>query len=200
MSAPVSPEDIALPASPRVAAVAVILAGEGEDLHLCLGRRRPYAGDPWSGDFAFPGGKAHPGDRSLHDIAARETAEETGVMLAREQLAGRLGRMKAYAGDDRPPLPVHPLIYRLIGPLPPIAAGAELAEAMWVPLPHFWDQANWITFTYPGDGLAYAGIRLSDHHVWGFTLRAIVGLSVRLGSSLADRLTEAELPYLDFDG
>ena len=40
------------------AAVALVLAGVGNDLSLCAIRRAEHPLDPWSGHMALPGGRA----------------------------------------------------------------------------------------------------------------------------------------------
>lgn len=55
-SAPVEP----VPPSRSMAAVAMALAGEPDALELCFILRASREGDRWSGQMAFPGGKAEP--------------------------------------------------------------------------------------------------------------------------------------------
>ena len=69
----------------RKAAVALIFrAGADGSPELLFIKRAEYAGDPWSGQIAFPGGREESGDASLQETATRETREETGIDLARE--------------------------------------------------------------------------------------------------------------------
>src|SRR6185503_4424279 len=69
----------------RYAAVALMLrVGPPPDgaLEMLLVKRAEYAGDPWSGHIALPGGRREPGDVSLEDTAVRETQEEIDVDLS----------------------------------------------------------------------------------------------------------------------
>src|SRR5258706_3496876 len=69
----------------RRAAVALIFRlGENDMLELLFIKRAEYEGDPWSGQIAFPGGRAEARDASLEETAIRETREETWIGLARE--------------------------------------------------------------------------------------------------------------------
>jgi 8-oxo-dGTP pyrophosphatase MutT (NUDIX family) len=69
----------------RKAAVALIFRlGENDVPELLFIKRAEYEGDPWSGQIAFPGGRAEERDGSLAETAIRETREETGIDLARE--------------------------------------------------------------------------------------------------------------------
>jgi 8-oxo-dGTP pyrophosphatase MutT (NUDIX family) len=65
------------PTRPRWAAVAVVLRDDA----LLLVRRSARPGDPWSGDWAFPGGFGHADDDDPAATARRETREEVGLAL-----------------------------------------------------------------------------------------------------------------------
>src|SRR5689334_17901368 len=60
---------------PRRAAVALVLRVVSGRLELLFVKRAEYAGDPWSGQVAFPGGRQEPVDETLWDTAVRETRE-----------------------------------------------------------------------------------------------------------------------------
>src|SRR5450432_2446486 len=74
----------------RDPAVAVIFrVGAGDSLELLMIERASYAGDPWSGHVAFPGGRREP-----HDAALLDTREEMGVDLASDgRVLGALERV-----------------------------------------------------------------------------------------------------------
>ena len=69
------PADSAPPFTPewRNASVAMALAGDGDGLEACFILRTERDGDPWSGQVAFPGGRAEPGDADAAAVAERET-------------------------------------------------------------------------------------------------------------------------------
>jgi len=80
--------------------VADLLSGEldrrGCSVELFFILRASRAGDKWSGQVAFPGGKQEPDDTDDRATAARETLEEVGLNLESDSFS-YLGRL-----DDRP--------------------------------------------------------------------------------------------------
>ncbi|HEY8150363.1 MAG TPA: CoA pyrophosphatase, partial [Vicinamibacteria bacterium] len=92
-----APAQVADPPSSR-AAVALILRDGPQGIEVLFIRRAEHPKDPWSGQMAFPGGRAEPGDADLRATAIRETREEIGVDLgaAAEPLGG-LDEVRAMA-------------------------------------------------------------------------------------------------------
>ena len=71
----------------RQAATALVLRPRTDDaLELLFIKRAEWAGDPWSGQVAFPGGRHEPHDPDLLTTSVRETQEETGIDLAADTL------------------------------------------------------------------------------------------------------------------
>jgi 8-oxo-dGTP pyrophosphatase MutT (NUDIX family) len=75
------------------AAVALVLAGAGDDLSLCAIRRAEHPLDPWSGHMALPGGRSSPEDPSRRAVAERETFEEVGLVLGDPHWIGPLSEV-----------------------------------------------------------------------------------------------------------
>ncbi|KAI9226045.1 MAG: hypothetical protein DHS80DRAFT_33098 [Piptocephalis tieghemiana] len=98
--------------------------------------------DPWSGQVAFPGGKADPEDESDQATAERETLEEVGLDLQSPDFAyvGSLDHIHT----DRPSSKSQHRTHLLISPhvflhtgvsCPPIQANPdEVSNTLWVPL------------------------------------------------------------------
>lgn len=123
---------------------------------MLLIQRAVRSSDPWSGQLAFPGGKAN-GKETLLETALRETKEETAVDLGDShtfQMAGSLGSV------DRDRLTIHAfgkggelytqclclfgtdfqevfLQHERTGSPALHLAGDEVAHACWVPFRHF---------------------------------------------------------------
>jgi 8-oxo-dGTP pyrophosphatase MutT (NUDIX family) len=70
-------------------AVAIIILASKLPLHLILMKRTEYEGHH-SGQVSFPGGKFDPGDSTLLQTAIRETLEETGILLHKNEYLGQL--------------------------------------------------------------------------------------------------------------
>lgn len=172
-------DDMVLPCAQRCSAVALIFHVHEQDnsLRLCFGQRAPYEGDPWSGDMAFPGGKAEREDQTFHDVARREVYEETGLRLEDHHLLGSLKETRAFGSRKRLPLIVRPMVYAFRSPPPPFNLGNELAAAYWIPVSHLWDRNNWTTLVYSANGQTYPGIRYGEQIIWGFTLRVLIAFS-----------------------
>jgi 8-oxo-dGTP pyrophosphatase MutT (NUDIX family) len=174
---------------PGQAAVAMILAQGNDDLDVCFIRRAERAGDPWSGQVAFPGGRAGPSDRDASAVARRETFEEIGLLLQTEHLVG--------------PLPVRPIERQELNLLSPfvyyVGTGAqatarvrerhEVASVFWVPLHHLFNEEAATELEYPlaGKGTRFPGIRYGEHVIWGLTLRVLESFAEIMQRELAAR-------------
>ncbi len=74
----------------RSAAVLIPFVRVEDEWHLLLIRRAEHEDDLHSGQVAFPGGGAHPGDLDPESTALRETFEEIGIHPRDVRLLGRL--------------------------------------------------------------------------------------------------------------
>ena len=132
--APASAVPAATPPDVRDAAVAAIFRiAPGDALELLMIERASYAGDPWSGHIAFPGGRREPHDATPLDTALRETREETGVdILSSGRVLGALERVNPVS-PALPPLSIAPFVALLTADVP-LALSDEVAGAFWLPL------------------------------------------------------------------
>ena len=95
------------------AAVAVLLHDGTEGLEALFIHRAERAGDTWSGQIAFPGGRREPSDSDLRVTAIRETHEEIGVDLASAEPLGVLDDMYPRT-PVLPPVVVRPFVFGLL--------------------------------------------------------------------------------------
>jgi 8-oxo-dGTP pyrophosphatase MutT (NUDIX family) len=115
------------------AAVAIVLREGGGDagIEALFIHRAERAGDTWSGQIAFPGGRREPGDVDLLATAVRETLEEIGVDLSGAERLGILDDLHPRT-PVLPPVVVRPFVFALTD-RPPVTLSAEVQGAFWVP-------------------------------------------------------------------
>ncbi|GMU47619.1 MAG: hypothetical protein AMXMBFR26_24010 [Porticoccaceae bacterium] len=162
--------------APSQAAVAMILADGDTDLEVCFIRRAERAGDPWSGQVAFPGGRAGPGDADAPAVAERETWEEVGLRLAAEHRVGALP-VRAVTRPQAE-LTLSPFVYYLGSGVQHLASprlAHEVADVFWVPLGHLRADHAATELEYPVAGVpaSFPGIRFGEHVIWGLTLNVL---------------------------
>ena len=166
---------------PRRAAVAIALRGAlSGELELLLIKRADYAGDPWSGQVALPGGRHEPADPSLEATAVRETFEETGVDLAAAGVP--LGTLDEIFPRTPvlPPIVVRPHVFAITRPVE-LTLSHEVAAAFWMPLASLREPgASVETTVFVRDQeRRVVCFRHGEHVIWGLTeriLRQLVAL------------------------
>ncbi len=181
---------LVLPASPalsaeaepggRRAAVAMIL---GPDDKLLLIRRAARAGDPWSGDMAFPGGRRQDSDADDVETAMRETMEEVGLQLPRGGLVGALPVQRSPLRRPELALSVHPFLFRIDG-WDPFVTSDEVADTHLLDVDALFSGAGRETFRYVGWGVdrELPCVRVDGTFIWGLTLRMLDDLAEACGA------------------
>jgi 8-oxo-dGTP pyrophosphatase MutT (NUDIX family) len=166
---------------PRRAAVALVLRVEHGGLALLFVKRAEYAGDPWSGQVAFPGGRHEPEDGTLWDTATRETREETALDLTRDgRLLGRLDDLHPRS-QVLPSIVVRPFV-AVAAPSEPLALSPELSSAFWVPVDRLRDaEARVISVVRPrGEEMRVPSFVHDGHTIWGMTFRILEDFLARI--------------------
>ncbi len=160
------------------AAIALVVGPHDELLFI---RRAERAGDPWSGDMAFPGGRAEPHDLHPRATAERETLEEVGLDLAGARFIGALPPMVSPVRLPRRDFGIHPYVYA-VDAWPPFTTSVEVAAVHHLALPRILSNEGRETFTYRGYGVErdLPCMRLDGTFVWGLTLRVVDDLAERL--------------------
>jgi len=161
------------------AAVAVILhdGDEGGGLEALFIHRAVRAGDTWSGQIAFPGGRRDPDDADLLATAIRETMEEVGVDLSSAERLGVLDDLYPRT-PVLPPVVVRPFVFALTA-RPTIVVSSEVQDAFWV---SFRDlqapgAAGTIIVDHPGiPRRVLPAYTLGNHTIWGMSERILTPL------------------------
>ena len=182
------PRRLPYPANPRkLAAVAMIMAGPPADLSLCFIRRAERAGDNWSGQMAFPGGRASNDDPNATEVARRETLEEVGLHLDNHQLVGGLDDAPIHARNIETDSVLSPFVFYVGANRPALVPEpSEVAAALWIPMRHLWDPNNGTTLEIRQDDVTrtFPGIRYQDDVVWGLTLLLLMSFGEVVGRDL----------------
>jgi 8-oxo-dGTP pyrophosphatase MutT (NUDIX family) len=178
------PEQVADTASTR-AAVAVVLRDGPNGIEVLFIRRAEYPQDPWSGQIAFPGGRAEPADADLRATAIRETQEEIGVDLAAaaEPLGG-LDEVRAVARTRPINLTISPFVFRLREPFEPVLS-KEVRSLHWLPLGELLGTTRRSTMDYAhqGESMQFPCLRVDELVIWGLTYRMFMSFQERFGRS-----------------
>lgn len=170
------------PNVPTASVAAIARQGTGDDVELLFIERATKAGDPWSGQMAFPGGRTEPTDADTAATAERETSEEIGLDLAD---AGRLGRIDDLDGgratNRRIIVSAH--VYWLGVADPQLAPNYEVADTIWVPSSRLLNPDSYEDYTRPSvPDQVFPSVRVGDGGkvIWGLTFRMLEDLFVRL--------------------
>lgn len=151
------------------AAVAIIINPKDRDGSMLMIERTKRAGDPWSGQIAFPGGHKAAGDRTSLETAIREAKEEVGISLMEHEFLGILPLVPARTKE----VLVAPFVFQLKRDVT-VRCNQEVAASFWVPLNtlsqlkvcksdvHFDDRDQ-----------AVDSYNYNDHVIWGLTFRII---------------------------
>jgi 8-oxo-dGTP pyrophosphatase MutT (NUDIX family) len=164
------------PPEGKLAAVALVLAGETADLHVCLIRRAEHERDRWSGHIALPGGRVDAGDPSVRAAAIRETREEVGLRLDHVPCLGSLRTQPVRSAGKVTGMSLFPFVFHLGATLEQLTpTDDEVAEAFWVPLRHLLDPRNAVRRPTPRDGviLQFPAVLYQGHYIWGLTYRVL---------------------------
>ncbi len=163
------------------AAVAVIAVPDPDALLFIRRAERP--GDPWSGQMAFPGGRAAEEDLDLLTTASREVLEEVGLSLRSDDCLGALDDV-APRTPHLPPILVRPFVFGLPA-RPALRPNLEVAEVVWAPFAELTSPDRRSTWTFEREGATrvFPAYRVGEHVVWGMTERILSPLLAALDSA-----------------
>jgi 8-oxo-dGTP pyrophosphatase MutT (NUDIX family) len=157
----------------RQASVAVIL-DDPESPSVLLIKRADRVGDPWSGQVAFPGGKAQEGDMTLRETAVRETREELGIDLGKQaNFLGYFTSFRTHTGT----LDVFPAVFLLTKKVD-VRPNEEVSSYRWVRLRELMGEQSRTSYRVDAGGQTREApaYLVGDYAVWGLTHRIISSL------------------------
>lgn len=126
-------------------------------------RRAERHGDPWSGQWALPGGRWSAQDSDMLSTVRREVREETGIDIDK---LGPLGWLPERRSRIRPEFRVFTLVL-LSGVKPGLRLNDELVDATWVRLDALRSERRVMeTQMGPREMEAYVS---GDVLIWGLT-------------------------------
>lgn len=166
------------PAKSRALSPAAVLLPiiDGRETSVLFTRRTEHL-SRHAGQVSFPGGRAHPDDRSLIDTALRETREEIGITADFISIAGFLDTYET--GTGYAILPVVGLLREGFSLVPEVN---EVAEIFEVPLAFLLDPANSERHSgdWQGRKREFYAFRHGGHFIWGATAAILINLRDRL--------------------
>lgn len=162
-----------------IASVAIIINPKDRGGAILLIKRIERSNDPWSGQIGFPGGHKSSEDVDLLETAVRETNEEVGIQLGRDELLGCL----PFVTTRSRRVQVAPFVFARrfnVG----VRMNEEVAGNFWLPLS---DLAQLRVVRrrvhVEGGDLEVNCYDFLDQVVWGLTFRI---LNLLLGRTVAD--------------
>lgn len=159
-------------AARRRASVLVPIVARPDELTMLFTRRTAHLRNH-SGQIAFPGGGAEPGDASAEATALREAHEEIGLEPARVEV---LGRLSDY--HTRTDYRVTPIVGLVAPPFVLSLDAREVDEAFEVPLAFLLDPANHLRQQreFEGRAVPFYAIPYRDYYIWGATAGMLINL------------------------
>lgn len=157
------------------AAVGIITCDFPEQVILLL-KRVHNDRDPWSGHYAFPGGKKENGDDTIYRTCVREVFEETGIMLEDADLH-RVCEPTPAGRNVQSPILVQPYVFKLAA-CPPVSVEAkEIDSHVWLPVTSFTQIDNHRVIEVR-PGMVKPVFPMNDYFIWGFTYGLLCRLLV----------------------
>ena len=159
-------------AARRRAGVLVPIVARPDELTMLFTRRTAHLRNH-SGQIAFPGGGAEPGDASVEVTALREAHEEIGLEPARVEV---LGRLSDY--HTRTDFRITPVVGLVAPPFELRLDAHEVDEAFEVPLSFLLDPANHLRHQreFQGRTVPFYAIPYRDYYIWGATAGMLINL------------------------
>jgi 8-oxo-dGTP pyrophosphatase MutT (NUDIX family) len=160
-------------AASTAAAVLIPVVAHAHELSVLFTQRTTHLRSH-SGQVAFPGGRAEPGDASAEFTALREAEEEIGLRPESVEVLARLPDYRTRTGYV-----VTPVIGLLTPPLALTPDPNEVAEIFEVPLDFLMHERNRQRRTreFQGQTVGYYVFEYQGRVIWGATAGMLVNLN-----------------------
>lgn len=160
----------------KKAAVLIPLIDDGTQLHVLLTRRAIHLRHH-AGQVSFPGGKVEETDKNLIYTAFRETHEEIGLSPTLINIIGNLHSYQVISGFE-----VTPIIAFVPNNYEYKQDDNEVSEIFQVPLQHFLDPKNHVSFNVKRKGFSHKVhfMPYKHYNIWGATASMLKDLVVHL--------------------
>lgn len=150
----------------KLAAVLILLVYHEETWSFVFIQRAINPSDIHSGQVAFPGGRVEEQDKDLIDTAIRETYEEIGVRVSRDDILGLLPVQLS-----RKQYQVRPIIGLIDWPQETLLQVTEVADLFTIPLNWLSNMQNRQSASVLGlpEGATIVYKAYQDKQLWGLT-------------------------------
>jgi 8-oxo-dGTP pyrophosphatase MutT (NUDIX family) len=128
LSTPINPE-IKSDTRYRLASVLVVIYGQSPKIIMT---EKPKSMKFHAGEISFPGGKFDANDSDLLETALRETSEEIGLDISKDQVIGQLTPVMTLNSGFL----ILPFV-SLLNEIPPLVANSEVENILHIPLNPF---------------------------------------------------------------
>jgi 8-oxo-dGTP pyrophosphatase MutT (NUDIX family) len=151
-----------------------VILRDTESPSVLLIKRAYRVDDPWSGQVAFPGGKAREEDSTLKETAIRETREEVGIDLGQDaDFLGCFTPFRTHTGT----LDVFPAVFLLKKDVE-VRPNEEVSSYQWVKLEELTAEQGRSSHRVDEGGQTreVPALLVNGYLVWGLTHRIISSL------------------------
>lgn len=124
-----------------------------------------------AGEISFPGGRMSIHDDSLVDTAIRETFEEIGLMVRKEDIFGCLNPTNTYTTE----IVIFPFVVIMTGGVNNLIPNEEVEEIIEIPLERLMNSAE-IDKDHSSRSYQMFKFDVEGHLIWGATARILKNL------------------------
>ena len=128
-----------------------------------------------AGEIAFPGGKYHERDYDLLETAIRETKEELGLEVQKEQVIGQLNNVITLNSKYK----ITPFI-AILETVPILIPNSEVESILHIPLVSFLNTISEDNLPEHRSIEEMYTFTFEKHHVWGASARMLKQINVLL--------------------